>query len=72
MQGDVLVIYTDGITEAVDAHGEEFGVKRLIEAVRARRGINPQALVGEIFEAVHQFSQGPQADDLTLIAARGV
>ncbi|MFZ0863973.1 MAG: SpoIIE family protein phosphatase [Candidatus Sulfotelmatobacter sp.] len=72
LRGDVLVIYTDGITEAVDSHGEEFGVARLIEAVQTGRGLNPQALVGEIFEAVHQFSQGPQADDLTLIAARGV
>ena len=72
LRGDVLIIYTDGITEAVDARGEEFGVTRLIEAVQARRGLNPQALIGEIFEAVHQFSQGPQADDLTLIAARGV
>jgi serine phosphatase RsbU (regulator of sigma subunit) len=72
LRGDVLVIYTDGITEAVDSLGEEFGVTRLIEAVQARRGLNPQALVSEIFDAVHQFSQGPQSDDLTLIAARGV
>jgi serine phosphatase RsbU (regulator of sigma subunit) len=72
LRGDVLVINTDGITEAVDSGGEEFGVTRLIEGVQARRGLNPQALIGEIFEAVHQFSQGPQADDLTLIAACGV
>ncbi len=72
LPGDVLVIYTDGITEAVDSHGEEFGAERLIEAVQARRGLPPQDLIGEIFQVVRQYTHGPQADDLTVIAARGV
>jgi len=72
LRGDVLVIYTDGITEAVDSHGEEFGVPRLIEEVQVRNGLNPEIVVGELFETVHQFSHGPKADDLTLIVARGI
>ncbi len=72
LRGDTLVIYTDGITEATNSDGEEFGATRLAEAVQARLTLNPQALVDEIFKEVHQFSHGPQADDLTLIVARGI
>jgi sigma-B regulation protein RsbU (phosphoserine phosphatase) len=68
--GDVLVIYTDGVTEAPDPSGEEFGEARLIEVVRA----HPQAPVDETLNAilakVQQFSGVSQADDLTLVIAR--
>jgi len=68
--GDLLVIYTDGVTEANNAAGEEFGEARLIETVRANRFLPPATLVTAIQNAVQQFSTGEQSDDLTMVIAR--
>ena len=69
--GDTLVLYTDGVTEASAASGEEFGDNRLMEILLADRKLSVSALLARIQEAVQQFSgQGPQADDLTLIVAK--
>jgi len=68
--GDLLVIFTDGVTEANDAAGEEFGEARLIETVRAHRDMAPGALIEAIQDAVKKFSAGEQSDDLTLVIAR--
>jgi serine phosphatase RsbU (regulator of sigma subunit) len=69
--GDVLVIYTDGITEAPNQAGEEFGESHLLSIVRS----HPQAQVNEMLSAilaeVQQFTGASQADDLTLVIARG-
>jgi serine phosphatase RsbU (regulator of sigma subunit) len=68
--GDMLVIYTDGISEAPDSSGEQFGEARLIGAVRRGRHLAPSALLGSIQAAVQQFSGGVQADDLTMVIGR--
>ena len=68
--GDLLVIYTDGVTEANNAAGEEFGEARLIETVRACRSVAPAGIVAAIQNAVQKFSFGEQSDDLTLVIAR--
>ena len=68
--GDLLVIFTDGVTEASDAAGNEFGEARLIDTVCASREQSPAQLVAAIQEAVQQFSAGEQSDDLTLVIAR--
>ncbi len=68
--GDVLVIYTDGVTEANDAEGNEFGEARLIETVRRNTGKTPAELIKAIQTAVQGFSVGEQFDDLTLVVAR--
>ena len=68
--GDLLVIYTDGVTEANDAAGEEFGEARLIETVRACLSLPPAGLVAGIQNAVQKFSFGEQSDDLTMVIAR--
>ena len=68
--GDLLVIYTDGVTEANDAAGEEFGEARLIETVRACRSLAPGDLVAAMQNAVQKFSSGEQSDDLTMVIAR--
>ena len=68
--GDLLVIYTDGVTEANDAAGEEFGEARLIETVRACRSLAPRDLVTAIQNAVQKFTFGEQSDDLTMVIAR--
>jgi len=67
--GDVLVIYTDGVTEANDAQGNEFGEQRLVETVRHNPGKTPADLIKGIQAAVQRFSVGEQFDDLTLVVA---
>jgi len=68
--GDVLLIYTDGITEAPDLTGEEFGESRLLEILRSHRRVPVQALLSLILAAVQEFSGANQADDLTLLIAK--
>ncbi len=68
-KGDVLLLYTDGVTEAMDAAGGEYGVERLKNALTdsASRGAN--AVVKSISAALEDFMEGcPQSDDITLIA----
>jgi serine phosphatase RsbU (regulator of sigma subunit) len=68
--GDLLVIYTDGVTEAADASGNEFGEARIVETVQRHLQDSPQQLSLNIQEAVQKFSAGEQFDDLTLVIAR--
>jgi serine phosphatase RsbU (regulator of sigma subunit) len=67
--GDTLVLYTDGITESFNDAGEEFGEKRLIEALQHHSGLPPQALSASLVDEVHQFNPHEQQDDITLIVA---
>ena len=69
--GDVLVIYTDGITEANDSAGEEFGENRLLETIRASIALQVPQIVDAILAAALNFSDGEMKDDLTLVVARG-
>ena len=68
--GDMLVLYTDGVTEASNDAGEEFGEQRLIEAVRRHREMCSQAMLKSIVDEVRDFSPCEQHDDITLIAAK--
>jgi serine phosphatase RsbU (regulator of sigma subunit)/catechol 2,3-dioxygenase-like lactoylglutathione lyase family enzyme len=68
--GDTLVLYTDGVTEAFNDADEEFGEKRLIEALRRHRGCSSQDLLTAIVDEVRQFSPHEQYDDITLIVAK--
>jgi serine phosphatase RsbU (regulator of sigma subunit) len=68
--GDTLVLYTDGVTEAPNAAGEEFGEQRLLAAICAQNHAGPAALLSGISAAVQQFSTAAQADDITLVVAR--
>jgi serine phosphatase RsbU (regulator of sigma subunit)/predicted enzyme related to lactoylglutathione lyase len=68
--GDVLVLYTDGITEATDHHGEEFGERYLIESMRQHRNLSCHALLSTIVDGVHKFSAQEQHDDITAIVAK--
>lgn len=68
--GDLLALYTDGITECSDDRGEEFGQQRLVEALRKRASLPAHELVSAVIEDVLKFSGGQQSDDLTLIVAR--
>lgn len=69
--GDLVVICSDGVTEARNAAGEEFGRERLIEAMAGCHGAKPDAVLERLFGAVRTFSQGtPQGDDITGLVLR--
>src|SRR5215831_15254474 len=68
--GDVLVLYTDGITEARNEHGEEFGEGCLIELLRQHRELSSQALLTVVVDGVQRFSSQEQCDDITAIIAK--
>jgi phosphoserine phosphatase RsbU/P len=66
--GDVLVIYSDGVTESQNEAGEEFGEARLIEIVQRNRGRTAAGLRDRIDEALQKFvGKAKSVDDLTLV-----
>jgi phosphoserine phosphatase RsbU/P len=68
---DCLVLYTDGVTESLNAEGDEFGLDRMIQSVRASATDGAQTIVKRIIEDVRNFTgSSPQNDDITLIAIR--
>jgi serine phosphatase RsbU (regulator of sigma subunit) len=71
LPGDTLVIYTDGIIEAANEQGEEFGENRLLDLIRANHAAPVHSILTAVLAAVQDFSRSEQADDLTLVAARG-
>ena len=71
--GDVLVLYSDGVTEAVNSAGDEFDEPRLESTVLAQRSLGAGELVSAIHEAVADFAAGaPAADDITVLVAKRV
>ncbi len=68
---DCLVLYTDGVTEAIDMEGDEFGVERMIQSVRASAMNGAPAIVTRLIDDLRNFvGSQPQNDDITLIAIR--
>ena len=65
--GGRLLMFTDGITEAENASGEEFGDERLLDVLRAHPGGSAAAVERAVMEAVHVFSPGELRDDATLV-----
>ncbi|MBI4788522.1 MAG: SpoIIE family protein phosphatase [Chloroflexi bacterium] len=69
--GDVLLLYTDGVTEALNAREEEFGADRLASIVAASGHLSSDKLVDEILQSVAEFTGGgPNSDDLTIVAIK--
>jgi sigma-B regulation protein RsbU (phosphoserine phosphatase) len=69
--GDLVVVCSDGVTEARNQAGDEFGRDRLVEALRGDHGAKPEVALEHVRSAVKQFSQGAaQADDITLLILR--
>ena len=68
---DCLILYTDGVTEALNTEGDEFGLERTTESVRASASDGAQAIVRRVIDDVRNFAGSqPQNDDITLIAIR--
>jgi steroid delta-isomerase-like uncharacterized protein len=69
--GDRLVVFSDGVTEALNAEAEEFGDSRLLACVEANRHLHPGALVAGVLKAVAQFrGETEHSDDATLMVLR--
>ncbi len=69
--GDLLVAYTDGITEPENTYGEEFGEARVLQVVNRAFGASPETLVEEIYRSVSDWTGSPDLqDDMTLLVAR--
>ena len=69
-RGDMLILFTDGLTEARNATGEEFGMERLAAALAANRHLPAQDAAAAILSSVAEFSDGQPADDKTLLVLR--
>ncbi len=69
--GDLLILYTDGMSEAENPREEEWGEDALIAAARACNGLPPKEMISRIMNAADAFANGaPQHDDMTLVIAR--
>jgi serine phosphatase RsbU (regulator of sigma subunit) len=71
-EGDVLALYTDGVTEAVNEAGEDFGEFGLIDALRQNLSAPAEELAQTIVRDVVRFSGSVQQDDITLIVAKRI
>lgn len=71
--GDVLLLYTDGVTEAINPQEEEFGQERLAQLVSQSLGWSAQELVGRVRSRLQEFSHNqPLLDDTTIVAGKAV
>jgi serine phosphatase RsbU (regulator of sigma subunit)/catechol 2,3-dioxygenase-like lactoylglutathione lyase family enzyme len=68
--GDAILLYTDGVTEALNGDGEEFGEERLLEAARQHRELSLPELLAAVADQARRFSPHEQTDDITLIVAK--
>ena len=69
--GDVIVAFSDGVTEAMNPAGEEFTDDRLLACLEAHRGAAPGALVPALLADVHAFcGDTAQGDDVTVVTVR--
>jgi hypothetical protein len=68
--GDIVTMYTDGITEARGKNGEEFGEARLLSALRENQNLEAASLLEKVEQIVEEFRAGKRHDDLTMIIAR--
>ncbi len=66
--GGSLVLYSDGVTEAQNEAGEEFGEERLLDALRGEAACRPAEVIDRVIAAIDRFAGGaPQFDDITLL-----
>jgi serine phosphatase RsbU (regulator of sigma subunit)/catechol 2,3-dioxygenase-like lactoylglutathione lyase family enzyme len=68
--GDVLALYSDGVTEAFDENGDEFGEDRLLAELRRSRDLPAERSLAAVVETLRRFSPREQRDDVTLIVAK--
>jgi serine phosphatase RsbU (regulator of sigma subunit) len=70
MPGDTVVFYTDGVTEAENALGEEFGLERLSELVRRNSSLSAEHLMNTVYNAAADFCGDEFNDDVTMLVVK--
>ena len=69
--GDWLIVYSDGVSEALSAEGEEYGESRILTCVRKNLDMEPQTMLESLFADVRDFARGAaQSDDITAMVLR--
>src|SRR4051812_30764936 len=69
--GDVLLVFSDGVSEAMSADGEEYGEERIIDTAHQHPGASPHELLQAMFADVRAFTKGaPQSDDITALVLK--
>jgi sigma-B regulation protein RsbU (phosphoserine phosphatase) len=69
--GEYILLYTDGLTESRNPAGEEYGIERLVDALKANRARTPQETITSCIADAETFRSGAQSgDDLTVMAIR--
>jgi sigma-B regulation protein RsbU (phosphoserine phosphatase) len=67
-KGDILVVYSDGLTDAQNQQEEMFGEERLLEIIRQEAPSGSHALEQKLLKSIEEFTQGtPQTDDITFV-----
>ena len=67
-KGDILVVYSDGLTDAENPQEEMFGEERLLNIIRQEAPSGSQAVEQKLLKAIEEFTQGmPQTDDITFV-----
>jgi serine phosphatase RsbU (regulator of sigma subunit) len=71
LPGDIVLAFTDGISEAMNASEDEWGEDRMIAEAQAHADLNAEELLHRVFRAADAFAAGaPQHDDMTLVVLR--
>lgn len=69
--GDTVLVFSDGVSEAEDSSGQEFGDDRVLAALQSTDGVDAPTLVAKVFDAVSAFTAGTaQGDDITAMVIR--
>ncbi|MBN1898116.1 MAG: GAF domain-containing protein [Spirochaetes bacterium] len=70
-KGDIIILYTDGVTEALNRAGDEFGLDRLKDIIKTSKQLKAKGILNTILKEITLFTQGtPQFDDLTLLVIK--
>ena len=70
--GDILLLYSDGVTEAANSSGDDFGEDRLVRTLRETTAQAADDVTRKVIDAVSTFSESSPADDITVVAIRGL
>lgn len=70
VEGDVLVLFTDGVSEAMNPDGVEFGEERLLEIIKSKKNGSAETIKEQIISEVQEYSGDHQSDDITLLVLK--
>jgi len=71
--GDLVFLYTDGVTEAANRNDDFFGEQKLLDLLKNNHALQPENLVAEIFNEIRNFTdEAKQNDDITILSIKYV